>query len=60
MRKPKPEEKRASLYAIDVIDTVGTYVGETDTKIVLNLGDKTVRLYDWANVTPVQMRETDG
>ncbi|HET6917249.1 MAG TPA: hypothetical protein VFH56_14240 [Acidimicrobiales bacterium] len=59
MRKPKAEEPRSKLYLVNVIDTLGEYVGETTDKVVLALGQGNVRGYDWAHVEPVVLKATE-
>lgn len=54
------DEKRAGIYLVTTLNySAGRYVGETETHVVLAVGDQ-VRGFPWGDVEPVTMRATES
>lgn len=62
MTRPKKDAPRATIYLVkpgrgEWFGTAGLYVGETTDRVVLKIGEA-VKGFLWADVDPVEMRET--
>jgi fructose 1,6-bisphosphatase len=59
VNRPKKDEARATAYLVETAGYIaGSYVGETDTHVVLRVGD-TIKGFPWREVTPVVLGVTD-
>lgn len=59
MNRPKKDEPRSTFYLVRTHNHVaGRYVGETDDRVVLDIGAG-VRGFEWREVETVEIRETE-